>query len=301
MNLHHLRYFQAVANLQSFTKAAEFLYISQPTLSYAINALEKELGVNLIVRNGRSAALTEEGKVFLAHVDTALKSLEEGIHALNGRADPSLHVVRVLSDRIMVIVSEIKHFKADCDCSGIEFALDRCQSETPERQLLEGDYDIAFQSKEPVSPGLEYVVIPESRLVLLVPLDNPLANNESVDLRDVDWNQKVIYRQTKSPDPRTYQIASIYHQLGYDIRRASSRVETTLGVATLVEAGFGISIVPYLEHLEDFSLKILPITYPPNDSVHYMLRRRENSPLSAADRFFTYMANRHGQFEPIKL
>lgn len=301
MNLHHLYYFQGVANLQSFTKASELLYVSQPTLSYAISSLEKELGVSLILRNGRSATLTEDGKVFLGYINTALKDLESGIQFLRDRSDPAAHSVRILSDRIMAIVPEIKHFRQDFDCNNITFSLDRCTSESPEKHLLKGAYDIGFQRQQPISPGLEYIQIPEPGLVLIVPLDNALSIHESIDLREVDWGQKVVLRQPKTPDPRSYQIASLYQQAGYDVANAISSAETTLGVATLVEAGFGISVVPMLEHLDDYAIKILPITYPPSGSTYYMLRRRDPSSISASSRFFTYVATRYGQFDTIKL
>lgn len=64
MDFRILRYFLAVAREQSFTKAAEQLHITQPTLSRQLAALEEELGVKLLVRSGRNITLTDQGIFF---------------------------------------------------------------------------------------------------------------------------------------------------------------------------------------------------------------------------------------------
>ena len=61
MELRLLRYFLTVAKEQSFTKAAEQLHITQPTLSRQMAAFEEELGVTLFIRSGKKISLTEEG------------------------------------------------------------------------------------------------------------------------------------------------------------------------------------------------------------------------------------------------
>ena len=61
MNFNVLRYVEAIAEEESFTKAAERLYVAQPSLSQAIRTLEQDLGAALFVRNGRSTTLTRAG------------------------------------------------------------------------------------------------------------------------------------------------------------------------------------------------------------------------------------------------
>jgi len=87
VELRHLRYFIRAAELLNFTKAAESLYVSQPTLSVQIHQLEEELGSPLFARVGRNVQLTESGKVFLARAYQAVKALEMGgreLDALRG-------------------------------------------------------------------------------------------------------------------------------------------------------------------------------------------------------------------------
>lgn len=73
MKLHQLRYFQYFAHYLHYRKASEALYISQPTLSFAIKELEKELGVALFKKEGRTISLTGEGKTFLNMLQKAYK------------------------------------------------------------------------------------------------------------------------------------------------------------------------------------------------------------------------------------
>ena len=81
MDFRILRYFLTVAKEQSFTKAAEQLHITQPTLSRQLAALEEELGVELLVRSGRHITLTDQGILFkrraLEILDLEEKTLEE--------------------------------------------------------------------------------------------------------------------------------------------------------------------------------------------------------------------------------
>src|SRR2546421_8991627 len=76
MELHQLRYFCAVAETGSFSRAAEQSHVSQPSLSQQILKLEDELGARLFDRLGRSVRLTEEGKTFLPWARAALRALE---------------------------------------------------------------------------------------------------------------------------------------------------------------------------------------------------------------------------------
>lgn len=85
MNLSQLYYFKKLAELQHYTRAAKELYIAQPTLSDAISSLEKELGVALFCRDGRSVKLTSNGSEFYRYVSDSLRSLDDGIDAMNRR------------------------------------------------------------------------------------------------------------------------------------------------------------------------------------------------------------------------
>ena len=105
MNLYHLRYFVTLAHLEHYTKTAEILAITQPSLSHAIASLEKELGVKLFEKEGRNVILTKCGQAFLADVEKSLEMLDSSITKLQmtgsgeGRIDIAL--LRTLSTKIV--------------------------------------------------------------------------------------------------------------------------------------------------------------------------------------------------------
>lgn len=78
MTLLQLQYFETLARVLHYTHAAEELHIAQPSLSYSINELEKELGVKLFEKQNRKICLTDYGERFLPYVQKSLMLMEEG-------------------------------------------------------------------------------------------------------------------------------------------------------------------------------------------------------------------------------
>ena len=117
MNLDHLRYFTTLAHIEHYTKASEFLHISQPTLTYAVNQLEKEVGVLLFEKDGRNIVLTKFGKLFLEEVEKSLNILDNSIKSLKlaGKGEGNIDVgslrtleTKFLPDIISRFLSEKK-------------------------------------------------------------------------------------------------------------------------------------------------------------------------------------------------
>lgn len=81
--LQQLRILKAIASEKSFTRAAEILFVSQPSLSKQIQTLESRLGITLLNRKNNTISLTEAGKVFLQYSERILALCEESCRALN--------------------------------------------------------------------------------------------------------------------------------------------------------------------------------------------------------------------------
>lgn len=87
MNLNQLQYFVVLARYEHYTKAAEELEISQPSLSHAMTTLERELGTRLFQKKGRNVVLTKYGRMFREYVEEALKILDLGIRKTREMTD----------------------------------------------------------------------------------------------------------------------------------------------------------------------------------------------------------------------
>lgn len=82
MNLNQLQYFVTLAHMEHYTRAAEKLSITQPSLSHAISSLENELGTYLFEKQGRNVVLTKYGRLFMEYAEEALSILDAGIRKM---------------------------------------------------------------------------------------------------------------------------------------------------------------------------------------------------------------------------
>lgn len=92
MNLRDLEYFYQLAKLKSYTAAAQYFQVSQPTITYAIKRLEKELGCDLVIKDPshRSAALTLQGDIFQSHVEDVLLQIKTAVNEVHQSLDPMM-------------------------------------------------------------------------------------------------------------------------------------------------------------------------------------------------------------------
>lgn len=95
LNYHHLRYFRAIANEGSLTKAAEHLTISQSALSTQLKSLEESLGVPLFHRQNKSLVLSEAGKIALDYAESIFRSGEELVDVLQNQKSGRRKILRV--------------------------------------------------------------------------------------------------------------------------------------------------------------------------------------------------------------
>ena len=89
MNLRQLYYFKKIAELEHYTRAAKELFVSQSSLSHAIQELESELNVKFFEKKGRNVELTKYGQLFLPYVQKSLATLEAGIDKLSDYINPN--------------------------------------------------------------------------------------------------------------------------------------------------------------------------------------------------------------------
>lgn len=193
MELRHLRYFVALADTLSFTRAAETLYVSQSTLSQQISALEDELGCKLFERNRRSTTLTSEGKAMLAHAREVLKEVDAlpdlargGLEAATD-AD-SIHIgfdTRVLGSDFLkdAVTNRIMELRADRPQLHADFM--NAEYDAIVHTLADGHLDLAFflhqfpnlAKRDGSAPaGLESRCLYEDELVVAVRTPEPLEN-----------------------------------------------------------------------------------------------------------------------------
>ena len=95
MELRHLRYFVALAEELSFTRAAERMHVTQSTLSHQIKQIEDQLGQRLFDRLGKRVVITEAGAALLPNATRALREVDEGLRLLTSTPDPLVGTLRI--------------------------------------------------------------------------------------------------------------------------------------------------------------------------------------------------------------
>ncbi|SDM53473.1 LysR family transcriptional regulator [Allokutzneria albata] len=185
MELRHFRYFTAVAEQGGFTKAAAMLYVSQPTLSQQIRALERELGVPLFLRAPDGVRLTAAGEVFYGHAGAVLRMVDEAARATR-RAGAEPSVLRIgwsppIPHALHVpIASAFSAAYPQVRLSWRETSLP-----DPERPLLDDDVDVALLRLPVDSERVLWEPISDEPCGLAVPVGHPLCELDSVDVAEV--------------------------------------------------------------------------------------------------------------------
>ena len=269
MNLYHLRYFVTLAHLEHYTKAAEILTITQPSLSHAISSLEKELGVKLFEKDGRNIVLTKCGQTFLTDIEQSLDTLDSSVKRLRlaGRGEGRIDIgmLRTLSD---TVPKYVKDFLDIHPSKNIQFYFHTSTNLTTDiiRHLKDRRYDIAFCSRMENEPSIDFVPVDRQELVLIVPNGHPLADHDTIDLRETLPYPQICFSHHSGLRP---VIDKLFEQCG-GTPKADYFLEEEQAIAGLVSAGLGIAVVPRMSILHYMPVKMIEITEPAWERVIYM-------------------------------
>ncbi|WP_219419364.1 LysR family transcriptional regulator [Pseudonocardia nigra] len=287
MTLTQLAYFVALADVRSFTRAAELTGVAQPTLSRQLRALEEELGAPLVDRNAREGpVLTPAGEAvlplarrMLADSESARSAVAEIVGLRSGRvrvgATPSL-CIGVVADVLRVFHEQYPDIRLELVEDG---------SQPLVRSLARGDLDVALVIVPPtgIDPSLHTTPILRERLSVASPAAGsaPSARG-SMSIRELSRRPLVVPRQ------------------GYDVREVTLQAYTDAGVTPrfaveggemdavlrLVEAGTGVAVVPDLVFAGRPRLRRTVLT-PPLFRTVALARRADLAPTHAVGAFRT--------------
>jgi len=193
IEIRHLRYFLAVAETENFTRAAERLQISQPSISQQITQLEAVLRTPLFRRVGKRVFLTEAGANFrkgaaavLRKLDDACRSVANIAGLVAGRVDvgviPALHFVW-----IPPVLGHMAH-----EYPGVTIGVQELASSGVETEIEAGRLDIGFGLMTHNSPSIRYEHLVSQPFALIVPSASDYAKRASVDLKELEGERLVL-------------------------------------------------------------------------------------------------------------
>jgi LysR family hydrogen peroxide-inducible transcriptional activator len=271
VELHQLRYFNAVARAGSFTRAAEDLGIAQPSLSQQIRALEKHLGAALFERLGRSVRLTTLGEALrtpalsilhqVTMAENALASLRDGVQG---------------SVRIGVIPTILPYWfaprVAQCRQALPDVELQLVEDSTPRlvEQLQSGELDVTVAGLPVRNRDIVCSELFREPMFLAVAKGHPLAGQAEVDVRACLEEPLLLLKEG--------------HCLRDNVLMACTRARAELrsifesnqleSIFELVRSGFGITLVPEMASSHCSGCALIPLKEAPVRRVGYLRARR---------------------------
>lgn len=266
MNLYQLYYFKTLARLEHYTKAAEELHMTQPSLSHAISSLEEELGVRLFEKQGRNIKLTRCGKLFVPYVEDTLKELEAGIKRMkdltceSNRVVNLAHIYTLSSHFIPNLINGFTQGEMD---GNIKFSIEEGQTKELCSQILvqglkEEKHDLIFISLIPDDPEIEFICLGEQDLVALIPNNCPLSKQDAIDLKDTEPYPLIQFTGRLG---LKREINNLFRERNI-IPKVHCEVSDEIAMAGLVSANLGIAIVPDSPVYRNFNVAVRPIKKP---------------------------------------
>jgi DNA-binding transcriptional LysR family regulator len=256
MTLQQLRYFCVTAEVLHYTRAADLLYISQPSLSYALSKLEKELNLPLFEKQGKQIMLTPYGAEFLPYAKRALAELSKGqdrLKALQKPAEGIINLGYIYSVSFSVLPAFVDRFYELVGNRQTAFRFQQGMAGVLVEQLLNGALDLLIAGKPDIG-SIEYLPIARQELYLAVPASHRLTGCGTVTLADLQGEQfvsithdAVIYRELADK----FKKAGFAPHIVFEADEYSS-------IAASVTTGSGVAIMPKLPIIDNFNLRLIP-------------------------------------------
>ncbi len=245
MELRHLRYFVAVADELSMTKAAKLLRLAQPSLTRQIKNLEEELHVTLFHRDKKRLNLTEDGRFFLARARLLLGQAEEDVNDLRshscGESKP-LKIGYMLDMQYDLLPVTLAAFRKVWP--NVPLALAEMTAAEQIQALHKNKIQIGF-AREPGLPslvGLHSDVLTKCRMMAVVPDTYPLKKDHALRLRDLSDQPFISFMEDDYPGTREW-LKRVCREAGFtpNIKHESNSTTTLIH---LVALQMGVALLP---------------------------------------------------------
>jgi DNA-binding transcriptional LysR family regulator len=243
MDFRQIEIFVKVAELGSFSRAAEALYLTQPTVSERVRSLEEELGQKLLDRQQRGATPTKAGQLLLTYARRILQLQREARQALDefqGRMSGELIVGASTIPGEYVLPPLIGRFKAKFPDISISLLIGDTQGVLD--WLLDGKVEAGVVGARIDHRGLEYRELMPDELVLVVPAEHPWHGRKTVTLEEVR-QEPLIVRERGSGSRHALERALGEVGLKLGAFKVVGEMGSTQAIKQAVKAGVGLSMI----------------------------------------------------------
>ena len=262
--LHQLRILKAIANEKSFTKDAEILYVSQPSLSKQIKILETRLGISLLNRENNTISLTEAGKVFLQYSERILALCEESCRALNDvkngdRGNLIVGASQTIGTYLMPRVLAL--FAQNYPQININVQVD--STRVIAKKVVNREIDIAVVGgdvPEELKKNLEIENFVDDELILIVPKSHPFALKKQKTIQKDDLYHLNFITLNSSSTIRKF-IDNILIQNNIETKQFNiiMQLNSIEAIKTAVSLGLGAAFVSLSAVEKEIQLETIAI------------------------------------------
>lgn len=243
MEIRVLRYFMAIAREGSITNAANFLHVTQPTLSRQIRDLEDELGQKLFIRGSHNMTLTAEGIILRKRAEEILSMVdktEAEFNSMESTVSGDIYIGGGETEAIKLVAQIAKDLRTSYP--GIHYHLYSGNSEDVTEQLDKGLLDFGILIQPADISKYDYINIPaKDTWGVIMRRDSPLASKEAIRKEDLLNVPLLCSRQAISKNRRNNEFTDWF---GEDFERLD--IVTTFNLvynaAIMVEAGLGYAV-----------------------------------------------------------
>ncbi|MDD5009934.1 MAG: selenium metabolism-associated LysR family transcriptional regulator [Syntrophorhabdaceae bacterium] len=264
MDLRHLETFVKIAELKSFTKAAEELFLTQPTVSKQIVDLERYFGVKLIDRTKRTVVLTRAGEILLRYAKDFLglkKETIDAIAAFKGLQKGDITVGASNIPGVYILPGLLNIFKQLYN--GIRFRLIIADTKAILQKMEEGEIDVGFVGAKYETKKIEYKKFLDDIIVMIAPLSFP----DTIHIKQLK-DYPLIIREQGSGTRNHFESSlkrlkiNVFPEL-----QVIAELTDTEAIKEAVKSGMGVSYVSKMaivHELANNNLKCLNIEGLPN-------------------------------------
>lgn len=257
LDLRQLETFIQVANSKSFSRAAEKLFITQPTVTNHIQNLERELGTLLINRSGKNISLTDAGSLLYRYAINIVNSCEMAkfdLASYKGRIQGHISIYSSSVPRKYILPDIMHNFLNNYP--DVSFTLADNDSKNVTNSILEGDTDFGIVGAKYSSNNLNYINLMEDRLLLITPNNSnyPKPNFSTISLSSV-LKDRFILREEGSGTRDLLEEELIKNGISIKNLDVVAYIEDTETIKELVTLGTGVSFISEKAVNEDIKLE----------------------------------------------
>lgn len=245
MDFKQLQSFAAVVKHQSFTRAAEKLFLSQPTISAHVSSLEEELGKRLILRTTKNIELTPKGQEVYDYAVRILGLRDRMVECCSQQSDKIIHLGASTIPSAYILPELLPEFGALYPDT--YFSIHQSDSQGVVDALKEGLFDVGLIGMKVDDDRIECTPFCKDQMVLITPVNEHFLRlkQEGCSIRELMQNP-VIMRETGSGSKKSADLFLESIGISEDSLNIVARVNDQEAIKNMVSGGLGISIISHM-------------------------------------------------------